>query len=168
MRLAEFAYQHQLTVLYEPSQLKEFVRNCEDLHKEFRTSKASLLDRALQNAKGSRVNSHVFKMHFAGANTTLEHITDNAFSAIEPPHRTAIISQTISSGTKTVYVAIAPDDLKRHSVEVVGSLDNILAWVAMAGGARNFNLSAKHGENGVGHWPTASRFFVIEQRHRDF
>jgi hypothetical protein len=151
-KIIDLAYRHKATVFYSDQQIQQFVGNCGDLDEGFSQSFGNLLDVVLDNAVGrSGSCRHFFEVCFSGENTSLRHVSDLAMAIVGPHSKNALISVTKSEYPPLLAIKSSAE-FEAVKVDVLNDMDGLLAWAQGNSDKRIFNVSAKHGENGRGHW----------------
>jgi hypothetical protein len=154
-RIVELAYQHKATVFYSYQQLQDFVTNCNELDENFSQSYGNKLSVLLENAKGKNDNNYLFEVCFSNENTSLNPVKNKSKTIINAYSKNALISVIDDCQPKTLLSIKSATDFEKIEFIVIDNTDRLLQWIQKSI-ERNFNVSDKHGENGVGKWKDPS------------
>ncbi|MBP1631558.1 MAG: hypothetical protein H6Q15_2451 [Bacteroidetes bacterium] len=151
-QMVEFAYMHKVSVFYSEKQLKDFVSIISDLDNNFIQSIGNKLDIILRNSLVKKENKFIFNILFNYENTTIQH---SQLLGITSNEQIAIISTNLNCFSN--YLLYAKDEKKIEllRINIFNKCIDIVNWIHKIS-PRNFNKSAKHGENGKGNWPGES------------
>lgn len=155
--LVNLAYLHKAQVFYSDLQLKDFIKNCKELDENFSASIGNQLEIILKNAICITQNHYyLFDVIFAEQNSSIVPVSNYAISIIDYKEKPSLISVSKKINT-CVLLGVKSDTIfERVELNVLKEKKLIISWLVNNGEARNFNLSPKHGENGIGHWKDAS------------
>ncbi len=151
-QLVQFAYLHKATVFYNQSQVDDFNKNCTDLDTNFIQSNGNLLSLILDDAIVKNTHSFFFDVNFAQENTFLTPLKNIAISSITPHPKLSLISLYEKEETKTILNVRSNFEFEKIQINSCGEIKSLIEWIIANIPKRKFNLSAKHGENGAGHW----------------
>lgn len=154
--LVEFIYQHKSQVFYSKEQIDEFVVACGILDEGFSQSYGNMLGLILENAKCINQKKYVFEINFNEENTSLNFINIKTFACIENHDRVAIASVVQKESLKIFLAIKSNTEFYRINCNILNSTDSVHNWILSNIPKRNFNLSSKHGENGIHNWKSAS------------
>lgn len=146
------AYQHKATVYYCKEQIDD-LDNFNEGDDKYITSRfnelAILLEHSIEISKPS--TQFIFRVKYAHEYTTLNYVANIAINIVEH-NNSAIISLEEVQSENYFLLVNSNEVFQNIKVTTCSISDNFLSWVFDNVEARNFNLSSKHGENGVGHW----------------
>jgi hypothetical protein len=149
--VVQLAYQHKATVFYSEQQIQEFITNCNNLDEGFSISHGNRLEVLLKNAIKQTNRRYLFEICFSGKNTSLHYINNAAISIICSHSKNALIS--VSNNNYELLLSISSaNDFEKVKFGIVNNTENLLKWIRDNSNERIFNLSKKHGENGLGNW----------------
>ncbi len=149
-------YRHKATVYFSKHQIDNFIKNCTDLDEYFTQSHGNELALIFEDALRINTNSYVFEVCFANENTSLNHVDNYTISSILPNSKIAVISLFENYDAKTLLYVRSNSIFEKIEFNKLESLNSVYNWIICNVERRNFNLSPKHGENGVGNWEGAS------------
>jgi len=156
-KIIQLAYQHKTSVFYSQKQIQDFVNNYQEFDEYFSQSFGNELSVLLENASSKENNRYAFETCFSGEKTSLNPIKNYAISVINSYSKNALISSTQNSEDKVLLSVESSVDFEKVNFRVINNTDNLLQWIQNNSVERIFNLSAKHGENGLGNWTNASK-----------
>ncbi len=161
------AYQHHLNVYYSPTQLDDFKNNCNDWEENFIVSKSNFIASILEDALPVNPSSYFFTVVFSELNTTIIPDVNPIINAFKKNTNNSLISIFENQGQKTLLKVNSANDFEKVIYTLVTTPQEILNWIWQNGEVRNFNLSPKHGENGIGHWTGESSLLCNRERAQE-
>lgn len=163
--LTRIAYLHKTQVYYSNEQLSNFTSQCKTLDANFIKSVGNQLDILLRNATPLSSGSGLyFTVHYNGIGSYILHEARPILSILQSSKKNAVISIGYDEGTVEYLRIIDNNNFDRTTVNFNKTTKTIIHSILMYGPERNFNLSDKHGENGIGEWPGESKLLCSRSK----
>lgn len=155
-KIVKLAKLHKCNIYYCNSQLKDFTKNCQDLDANFSKSAGNQLDLLLKIAIIAPVdNSYLFEIQFQNEGSYISYVENDLLQVIKHNQIVAVITSNDMEDSKS-FLRINTNYQGLINVFFLRENESLIEWISKNGEPRNFHLSPKHGENGVGNWPGES------------
>nr|WP_146749907.1 hypothetical protein [Mucilaginibacter rubeus] len=155
-KMIRLAYSHQSNVYYSREQLSDFIHHCTDLDENFTASIGNQLSVVLENA--SAVSNHnyvLFSVQFAEEGSHLIYAPYAALQFVQENDKVCLLSLNGAPGN-VQRLKVSAGNFEKLDCQIINNSTAVIQWFADIGEPRVFHFSNKHGENGVGHWPSAA------------
>jgi hypothetical protein len=141
------AYQYRAAVFYCLDQIKEF----QDIDSNFVQSTGNKLQVILEKAKAKTSGEYFFEINFAHSQTSLLPKQSSIITAINPHPQLALVSPQNTKDKEILLHVKSNTEFQRFEFDILENPEMIRTWLNSKS-HRVFNVSSKHGENGVGNW----------------
>ncbi|MGJ1327475.1 hypothetical protein [Sphingobacterium multivorum] len=157
--------QHKCNLYYCKEQLLEFVSFCKDLDEDFITSTGNIIELIIQDANSIRAtDSYFFKLQFNKEGSYIQPIHDLYLKSLINEKKLGLLSVYCEEGIQYYLKANSNEEFEKLSLLFFNSVDSIVEWLVNCGEKRTFNLSPKHGQNGIGNWPGESSLLCSSEQ----
>lgn len=162
-KIVEVSYIHHTQVFYSKKNVREFVDACNDLDTNFTQSVGNQLGELLLNATAISDDHILYKIKIDHTVVTVEEAEGYYISGVSINQKISMISLSLEMGYQTFLYVKSVNNFGKQDMLVVNSKYDLASWIFQNGPARNFNLSPKHGKDGISSWYKGSKLLCSEE-----
>ena len=163
--LVNLAKMHDCKLFYSKNQLKEFVTECRDLDENFSKSVGNSIEIIVENIISKKINESLFfRIEYNKESSYIELVDLNILNILDEEESIKVIINLSREDSLDRYLKVNDTKTDLVDVKFIKSTESLVNFFSKEFEKRNFNLSPKHGENGIGHWNGESSLLCNKQQ----